>query len=130
MTDTTPIRQQSPYIDPVLRDFVVENGDLVMDTTQQSDVLQSLGLEYGSSAVDPECGCKIYTIRKAMGIVPEQARKYLTEALQARIDDGRVSEIDVNAEFQGYNVLAWEVSYTDESNERIVLLLPIGEAVP
>lgn len=123
-------RRQGPYIDPVTRDFVVTDGQLVMDETQQSAVLLSLALEYGSSAANPTGGCKIYTIRKALGIVPELARQYVQEALQGRIDDGRITDVDVAAEFQGGRVLAWEVSYVDASNERVVIALPTGAGVP
>jgi len=123
-------RRQGLYIDPIIRDLVVENGDLKMDETQQSAVLLSLALEFGSSAANPTGGCKIYTIRKALGIVPELARQYVQEALQGRIDDGRIDDVEVAAEFMGPTILAWEVSYTDKTSEHVVISLPTGAGVP
>jgi phage gp46-like protein len=123
-------RIQGPYIDPLTKDEVYEDGDLKMDETQHSAVLHSLALKHGSSKVDPDAGNKVWNIKKAMRVVPEQARLYNQEVLQPRIDDGRIKDFEVDAEIQGQHVLAWEVGYVDASDERFVLKMANKDMVP
>jgi phage gp46-like protein len=121
-------RYQSFLIDAQAGDLVVENGDLKMDTEQHSDIAHALGLRHGSSAVNPTAGNKVFTIRKLSNTVPEQAVEYCRAAIQPRIDDGTIAEIEITAETQLGWILAWEVGYRQKSAERTVLNLIAKDA--
>ena len=123
-------RNQSIYINPSTRDWEVEDGDLKMDTTQHSDIAFHLALEYGSSAVNPAAGNKIWTIRKLASNVPSQAEEYCRAAIQPRVDDGSVTNVEAAAETQHGWTLAWEVGYKVVGDEGRTLNLTAKDAVP
>ena len=130
MVMTRTERIQSLLIDSDDMDLVITSGDLVHDDDIHSSVAHQLALRYGSSPANPAGGCKIYTIEKAITASPEQARQYLREALQAWVDDDRITDLEVDAEVPGYHRLLWEVGYVDSSDERTFITLPIGESIP
>jgi len=111
-------RYQSFLIDAQAQDFVVEDGDLVMDEKQHSDIAHTLALQYGSSAVNPTAGNKVWTIRKLGNVVPVQAQEYCRAAIQPRIDDGTVTDVETDAEVQHGWVLAWGIGYRTIGDER------------
>jgi phage gp46-like protein len=111
-------RYQSFLIDAQAQDFVVEDGDLVMDEDQHSDIAHALALQFGSSAVNPTAGNKVWTIRKLGNTVPVQAQEYCRAAIQPRVDDGTVTDVEVDAEVQHGWTLAWEIGYRTKGDER------------
>lgn len=123
-------RVQSLYIDADTMDFVYEEGDLKTDSTIRSNVLHQLALRKGSSASNPDGGNDVFNIRKALAVVPDQAKTYCRDALKQWIDEGRIGNVVVDAEIQHGWILAWEVGYEDQSGERIHLTLDTSHAVP
>ena len=130
MAMPTNTRIQSLYIDPETRDLEYSDGDLTTDENIHSSVLHQLALVHGSSPANPDGGCKIYTISKALTASPEQARQYLREALASWVDDDRITDLEVEAEIPGYHRLLWEVGYDDVSDERTFITLPLEDSVP
>lgn len=122
-------RIQSPYFDAHRRDLVYEDGDLKADETQMSDLAILLGTKHGSATADPSYGNKVWTIEKVGTVIPEQARQYVREALQGRIDSGRLNDVEVDAEVQGTWVLAWEVGLVFGPDEVVPLTLPAEDNV-
>lgn len=116
-------RIQSPYFDAARRDLVYEDGDLKADSTQMSDLAIVLGTKHGTATADPSYGNKVWTITKLGNVVPEQARQYCRETVQGRIDSGRISDVQVDAEVQGGWLLAWEVGIVFGPDEVIPLTL-------
>ena len=124
-------RIQSPLIDASLNDLVYEDGDIVTDDTIMSSAVHQLALKYGSSPANPTGGCKVHNITKLLSVVPEQAKQYAREAVKEWTDDGRITDVTVDANRGGpRGSLYWEIGFKDASNERITITLPVGDATP
>jgi phage gp46-like protein len=123
-------RWQSPKINTKTHDFEFEDGDLVMDDTPHSDIAFALGTVRGSIPVNPDFGNKVFTIRKLTGVVPIQAEEYCREVIDKFRDEGVVKDIQIAAEVQGGWLLAWEVAYELDGDERRVVNLTAKEAGP
>jgi len=131
MTMTTTKRIQSPLIDASLSDLVVEDGDVTTDDGIMSNVVHQLAHTHGSSPANPDGGCKIHNIQKLLTVVPEQARQYAREALTEWEEDGRIDDVTVDANRgKPRGSLYWEVGFKDISNERVHIILPVGDATP
>lgn len=131
MVMTTTKRIQSPLIDASAGDLVYEDGDIATDDTIMSSAVHQLAMSYGSSPANPTGGCKIHGIKKLLSVVPEQAKQYAREAVQEWINEGRMTDVTVDANRGGpRGSLYWEIGFTDSSNERIPIILPVGDATP
>lgn len=127
----TDKRIQSLLIDASAYDLVYENGDLTTDDTIVSSAVHQLALAYGSSPANPTGGCKIHNIKKLLTVVPASARQYALEAVKAWTDDGRMTDVNVEAERgPARGSLYWEIGFKDSSDERITIKLPVGDATP
>ena len=102
------------YIDPTTKDYVVENGSPRADSTHVSTAVFLLSLRYGSSAVAPELGNRIYDeLDKLTDDAPRRAERFAILALRPLTRTRAITELDVEASVED-GTLCLEVAFTDK----------------
>ena len=116
-------------IDPVTLDYSVVNGALVRDVS--GGLLNAIVIRIltplGSYWYDSTIGSKLYLLRRAKDIVGIDliAKEYVLQALQALIDDGRATAVDVVTSLPYSGWLTMLVTVTSATGQRVTFEHPI-----
>jgi hypothetical protein len=80
-------------LDPVSRDWVMERGERLLDSTARSQVLILVALEYNSSPAFPGLGSKYHLIPKITDDLDVQLDQETTRCLAPLVDEQVISGV-------------------------------------
>lgn len=86
------------YIDPLTRDYVLEDGRFQVDEELSTAVYLCLETQRGTRIGDPDFGSRLHELRKNPQRSAEQAPALVKEALQPLFDEGLVTDVTTSAE--------------------------------
>lgn len=107
------------WLDPMTRDYVVENGRPRGDTSKMQKVLLAIFTELGSCPLDKDLGSRIHELKKATTSAARVARGYIFDCLDTMVRGEEITQLEVDvtvALVDGVNALVYAVSFHDRSS--------------